>query len=88
MFEEKVLIEWRWSEVFLFFEIFLLQCFEKIQKKNTYVYMLQWRLMIPKVREEGLTLGCHFPACTVGVWWHKNVRLKLFQVFLVNYCTK
>ena len=29
-------------------------------------------------------LGCHWPACTV-VWWHKNVRLKLFQGVLVNY---
>ena len=30
-------------------------------------------------------LGCHWPACTVGAWWHKNVRLKLFQGVLVNY---
>ena len=30
-------------------------------------------------------LGCYWPACTVGVWWHKNVGLKLFQGVLVNY---
>ena len=30
-------------------------------------------------------LGCHWPACTVGVWWNRNVRLKLFQGVLVNY---
>ena len=31
-------------------------------------------------------LGCHWPACTVsGVWWHEDVRVKLFQGVLVNY---
>ena len=33
-------------------------------------------------------LGFHWPACTVsGVWWHKDVRIKLFQGVLVN-CKK
>ena len=42
--------------------------------------------MVFKVREEGMRARLPLAACTVsGVWWHKDVRLKLFQGVLENY---
>ena len=38
------------------------------------------------MREEGLHAWLSLACFTVsGVWWHKYVRLKLFQDVLVNY---
>ena len=54
-----------------------------------YEFYLLWRWDVREpdaVGRKDCTLGCYWPACTViGVWWHKYVRLKLFQVVLVNY---
>ena len=50
------------------------------------MYVCQWRLVVFKVREEGLSALLPLACFTVsGVWWHKYVRLKLFQGVLVNY---
>ena len=46
----------------------------------------QWRLVVFKVREEGLRAW--LPLACLFCWWHKYVRYKLFQGVFVNYSTK
>src|SRR4029434_3635382 len=56
------------------------------ERETEYICSYQWRLVVFKVREEGLRawlpLACFF------CWWHKYVRYKLFQGVFVNYSTK
>ena len=56
------------------------------ERETEYICSYQWRLVVFKVREEGLRAW--LPLACLFCWWHKYVRYKLFQGVFVNYSTK